>query len=78
MQDAVGGAKQAVMYIYIHIYAFSRRFYPKQLTVQSGYTFYYQYACSLGIDPQLFALLTQCSTTEPQEHTQECRIGGRG
>ncbi len=25
--------------IYIYIYAFSRRFYPKQLTVHSGYTF---------------------------------------
>ncbi len=24
--------------IYIYIYAFSRRFYPKQLTVYSGYT----------------------------------------
>ncbi len=24
--------------------------------------------CSLGIDPPTFALLTQCSTTEPQEH----------
>ncbi len=24
---------------YIYIYAFSRRFYPKQLTVHSGYTF---------------------------------------
>ncbi len=26
--------------IYIYIYAFSRRFYPKQLTVHSGYTFF--------------------------------------
>ncbi len=25
--------------IYIYIYAFSRRFYPKRLTVHSGYTF---------------------------------------
>ncbi len=24
---------------YIYIYAFNRRFYPKQLTVHSGYTF---------------------------------------
>ncbi len=29
---------------------------------------YCQYACSLGIEPTTFALLTQCSTTEPQEH----------
>ncbi len=24
--------------------------------------------CSLGIEPTTFALLKQCSTTEPQEH----------
>ncbi len=24
--------------------------------------------CSLGIEPTTLALLTQCSTTEPQEH----------
>ncbi len=24
--------------------------------------------CSLGIEPTTFALQTQCSTTEPQEH----------
>ncbi len=49
------------MYIYIYIYAFSRRFYPKRLTVHSGYTFIGQYMCSLGIEPTTFALLTQCS-----------------
>ncbi len=27
-----------IIYIYIYIYAFSRRFYPKRLTVHSGYT----------------------------------------
>ncbi len=51
---------------YIYIYAFSRRFYPKRLTVYSGYTFFVS-MCSLGIEPTTFALLTQCSTTEPQE-----------
>ncbi len=51
-----------------YIYAFSRRFYPKWLTVHSGYTVLYQYMCFLGIEPTTFALLTQCSTTEPQEH----------
>ncbi len=30
--------------------------------------FFCQYVCSLGIEPTTFALLTQCSTTEPQEH----------
>ncbi len=28
-----------------------------------------QHVCFLGIEPTTFALLTQCSTTEPQEHT---------
>ncbi len=51
---------------FIYIYAFSRRFYPKRLTVHSGYTFFVS-MCSLGIEPTTFALLTQCSTTEPQE-----------
>ncbi len=54
--------------ICIYIYAFSRRFYPKRLTVHSCYTYFCQYMCSLGIEPTTFALLTQCSTTEPQEH----------
>ncbi len=30
--------------------------------------FFCQYVCSLGIEPTTFALLTQCSTTEPQDH----------
>ncbi len=29
----------ALVNIYIYIYAFSRHFYPKRLTVHSGYTF---------------------------------------
>ncbi len=36
-----------------YIYAFSRRFYPKQLIVHSGYTFC-QYLCSLRIEPTTF------------------------
>ncbi len=48
--------------------SFSRRFYPKRLTVHSCYTCFCQYMCSLGIEPTTLALLTQCSTTEPQEH----------
>ncbi len=36
------------------------------------------YACSLGIEPTTFALLTQCSTTEPQEHrTSSVWVGGK-
>ncbi len=35
--------------------------------VISVYTCFCQYMCFLGIEPTTFALLTQCSTTEPQE-----------
>ncbi len=51
-----------------YIYAFSRRFYPKRLTVHSGYTFSVSLCVPWELNPQRFALLTQCSTTEPQEH----------
>ncbi len=30
-----------------------------------------QYMSSLGIEPTAFALLMQCSTTEPQEHVND-------
>ncbi len=33
--------------------------------------FFCQYMCSLGIEPTTFALLMQCSTTEPQEQDFE-------
>ncbi len=33
-------AELAADYIYIYIYAFSRRFYPKRLTLHSSYSFY--------------------------------------
>ncbi len=57
--------------IYIYIYAFSRRFYPKRLTVHSGYTFSFISMCvPWELNPRPFALLTQCSTTEPQEQHQ--------
>ncbi len=50
---------------------FSRRFYPKRLTVHSGYTFCFISMCvPWELNPQPFVLLTQCSTTEPQEHHQ--------
>ncbi len=55
---------------------FSRCFYPKRLTVLSGYTLFLfgQYMCSLGIEPTTFALLTQCSTTEPHRNTENVII----
>ncbi len=42
-------SSQVYIYIYIYIYAFSRRFYPKRLTVYSGYTFFGQYMPLRGI-----------------------------
>ncbi len=54
----------------IYIYAFSRRFYPKRLTSAFRLYIFCQslgLSQSLGIEPTTFALLTQCSTTEPQE-----------
>ncbi len=53
--------------IYIYIYAFSRRFYPKRLTVHSGYTFIDSVCVPWELNQQPFALLMQCSTTEPWE-----------
>ncbi len=49
-------------------FTFSRRFYPKRLTVHSGYTFFVSMCVSWELNPQPFVLQTHCSTTEPQEH----------
>ncbi len=48
--------------MYIYIYAFSRRFYPKRLTFRL-YVFISK-CVPWESNPQPFALLTQCSTTE--------------
>ncbi len=49
-------------YIYIYIYAFSRHFYPKRLTLHSSYSFTFdQLLLSLGIEPMILALLAPCS-----------------
>ncbi len=55
-----------------YIYAFSRCFYPKRLTVHSGYTFFISMCVPWELNPRPFALLTQCSTTEPHEHMMLC------
>ncbi len=49
-------------------YTFIRHFYLKRLTVHSSYTFIISMCVSWELNPQPFTLLTQCSTTEPQEH----------
>ncbi len=61
----------------MYIYAFSRRFYPKRLTVHSGYTCFITMCVPWESNPQPFALLTQCSTTEPQEHVVPTQSPGK-
>ncbi len=61
-----------MIYIYIYIYIFMHladAFIQSDLQCIQVIHLYYQYMCSLGIEPTTFVLLTQCSTTEPQEHT---------
>ncbi len=53
---------------YIYIYAFSRCILSKATYSAFRLYIYCQHVCSMGIEPTTFALLTQCSTTEPQEH----------
>ncbi len=50
---------------YIYIYAFSRRFYPKRLTITFRLYIFISMCVPWESNPQPFALLTQCSTTEP-------------
>ncbi len=61
----------ALIYLYylggfiFYIYAFSRRFYQSNLQ----YIQVIHVLCvPWELNPQPFALLTQCSTTDPQEH----------
>ncbi len=56
-----------VSHTYIYIYAFSRRFYPKRLTIALRLYILISMCVPWESNPQPFALLTQCSTTEPQE-----------
>ncbi len=52
-----------IQHTYIYIYAFSRCFYPKRLTLHSSYSFTFdQLLLSLGIEPMILALLAPCST----------------
>ncbi len=55
--------------IYIYIFAFRDAFIQSDLQCIQVLHFFCQYVCSLGIEPTTFALLTQCSTTEQQEHS---------
>ncbi len=57
-------------FFYIYIYAFSRRFIQSDVTVHLGYTVFYQYVCSLGIEPTTFCAANAMPllTTELQEY----------
>ncbi len=57
------------LYIYIYIYAFSRRFYPKRLTIAFRLYIFISTCVPWESNPQPFALLTQCSITEPHRNT---------
>ncbi len=56
-------------YIYIYIYAFSRRFYPKRLTIAFRLYIFISTCVPWESNPQPFAQLMQCSTTEPHRNT---------
>ncbi len=53
----------------IYIYAFSRRFYPKRLTITFRLYIFISMCVLWESNPQPFALLAQCSTTEPHRNT---------
>ncbi len=50
-------------------FTFSRRFYPKQLTIAFRLYIFISMCVPWESNPQPFALLTQCSTTEPHRCT---------
>ncbi len=54
------------MYVYIYINAFSRCFYPKRIVFRLN--IFVNMCVPWELNPQPFALLMQCSTTEPQEY----------
>ncbi len=55
---------------YIYIYALSRRFYPKRLTITFRLYIFISKCVPWESNPQPFALLTQCSTTEPHRNNK--------
>ncbi len=53
----------------IHVITFIRRFYPKRLTIAFRLYIFISMCVPWESNPQPFALLTQCSTTEPHRST---------
>ncbi len=60
--------QQCITFIII-IYAFSRRFYPKRLTIAFRLYISISKCVPWESNPQPFAQLMQCSTTEPDRNT---------
>ncbi len=56
------------IFFFFYIYAFSRRFYPKRLTVHSGYTCFVSMCVPWESNPQPLRCKRNALTTEPQEH----------
>ncbi len=68
--------------IYADIYAFSRHFYPKRLTIAFRLYIFFSICVPWESNPQPFAQLTQCSTTEPHRNrlnakTSDIEVGDR-
>ncbi len=62
-------SKHPVKVLQLHLAdAFIQSDLPLYIPVYSGYTFIISMCVPWELNPQPFALLTQCSTTEPQEH----------
>ncbi len=57
------------IYYYFTFHAFSRRFYPKRLTIAFRLYIFISMCVPWESNPQPFALLMQCSTTGPQRNT---------
>ncbi len=53
----------------MEVVTFSRRFYPKRLTIAFRLYIFISMCVPWESNPQPFALLTQCSTTEPHRNT---------
>ncbi len=58
-----------LLYTLLYFNAFSRRFYPKRLTIAFRLYIFISMCAPWESNPQPFAQLTQCSTTEPHRST---------
>ncbi len=64
-----------LLVLWSNIYAFSRRFYPKRLTIAFRLYIFISMCVPWESNPQPFALLTQCSTTEPHSNIPDKPYG---